>query len=921
MFRNRSFRTKLALAIAPPLLVLVAVVATVVRPRLDDATSAAHELDMATYADLNMQLRDELQVERDLTIQGIVSRPGTRIDLSTTRQVTDTRRAAVQAAADALRPETQAERDGAAAASQAVASLLVLRDQIDTGTVGPFQIFEGYELLIDGLAEPSRAILRNANTSQLQRYATANLAYLEYKNAIARTNSFLGLRVESGTITQTDLLRAGSDLAVAEQYRKQFETSASPEAVALHRAVASGAEFATATELRERIELSGARNTTPDVSPSAWWQAASRQLASLDEVEDRTFGELRNQAAAAEDEARRDTTVYLAALGIGVLLAALAALALARSISARLAQVTNDARVIASDRLPEVLDALRNPTPEVLAQALPQVTSDSTDEIGSLADSFNTVLRTAVETSINHAHRRSETLTNILVNLGRRNQALIDRQLELVDELESSQRDPDVLRGLFQLDHMITSLRRNAENLLVLASDSQGRAWSAPVPMVDVVRGAIAEVEDMSRIALELDMADTPMISGRHAVDLSHLVAELVDNALAFSPPSSSVQLRAERSALHYRVWVLDNGVGMTEPELAEANLRVANPPDVDDLSADRIGFQVVGRLARRLGVAVRLQPNPGGGVAASITVPAALLDTETSLLGTLPPVDLTGPSGVVAAAGSSWVSTTAVAPAALAAPTRSSDAADPVPATGEVITPSETAPFEMVPFETTPLAAAPFESAPFETAPFEMVPFETTPLAATPYETAPFETATFEMVPFATESSADSPADAAPSWTPVDASPFAVEATSADVPTPSNAAPSTAAPADHAAAPLPTTPLRRSWLDEDLNPEPARAERERTVDGPGFGQFSAPDSPAPLTTSSGLQRRVPGQAFVGDAKAQEFDSGQFRRLPMPGDRPNHVDDLGLAQHRLDALSGLQAGAGRARDEFPDDEQ
>ncbi len=818
MFRNRSFRTKLAVAIAPPLIVLVALVGTVVRPRLAEASDAAHKQDQAALAIANMQLRDELQIERDATIQKITSRPGSQIDTAAVRSATNARRVTLRGEIDAFSIRDAGERSAIAAAEQAMTSLDTLRSQIDTGTVGPLQIYENFEDLITLQVGISEMLVRGSNDTDLLRQAQADLSYMQYKNALARTNSFIGLRVESGTMTETDLLQISADLAVADEFRGQFLQVATPGAIAQEQAVVASPEFTAAVAMRDDILLAGARNRTPAVSPAAWWASADVQLAAIDNVENRTFGEFRSLADTKETEAQRDSTLYLAVLGIGVILAALAALAFGRSIASRLAKVSSDAHEIASERLPEVLEALRNPTPEVLANALPQVRSDSKDEIGSLAESFNIVLRTAVETSIAHSQRRADTLTNILVNLGRRNQSLIDRQLELVDELESTQRDPEVLRGLFQLDHMITSLRRNAENLLVLASDTQARSWSAPVPMVDVVRGAVAEVEDMSRISLELDLSDASMLTGRYAVDLSHLVAELVDNALAFSPPTTAVHIRSERTNQHLRVWILDSGLGMNESDLSGANLRVSNPPDVDELSADRIGFQVVGRLALRLGVSVRLQANPGGGIAASITVPVALLDvpevpdeTEDGFAVPAPP------------------HTASISPAAVAA----SISPAPVAAIAE-------------------LAVA---------------------------EVAPEPVLTTRALPIAVEVEPAPPAPAIPA-------PVHAEITRSRAVIPQNGLP------------------RRTWLD--ATPE----------------ELATTELPTPLTTS-GLQRRVPGQAFVGDAKAQQFDSGQFRRLPMPGDRSNPLDDADVAEvaeGRLNALSGLQSGVGRARDESSPDE-
>jgi hypothetical protein len=305
MFRNRSFRTKLAVAIAPPLIVLVALVGTVVRPRLAEASDAAHKQDQAALATANMQLRDELQIERDATIQKITSRPGSQIDTAAVRSATNARRVTLRGEIDAFPIRDAGERSAIAAAEQAMTSLDTLRSQIDTGTVGPLQIYENFEDLITLQVGISEMLVRGSNDTDLLRQAQADLSYMQYKNALARTNSFIGLRVESGTMTETDLLQISADLAVADEFRGQFLQVATPGAIAQEQAVVASPEFTAAVAMREVILLAGARNRTPAVSPAAWWASADVQLAAIDNVENRTFGEFRSLADTKETEAQR----------------------------------------------------------------------------------------------------------------------------------------------------------------------------------------------------------------------------------------------------------------------------------------------------------------------------------------------------------------------------------------------------------------------------------------------------------------------------------------------------------------------------------------------------------------------------------------------------------------------------------------
>lgn len=321
---------------------------------------------------------------------------------------------------------------------------------------------------------------------------------------------------------------------------------------------------------------------------------------------------------------------WLAALVVCTAVTAVAVLA-RRHLVRRLHAVAAEAEEIATARLPAVLDALRTPSSGAVLGALPQVRMDSEDDIGTIADAFNTVLKASVEITIEHSRRHSEMLTNLLVSLGRRNQTLIDRQLDLIDELEASQDDPNTLEGLFALDHMLTTMRRNAENLLVLASDGSARRWTQPVAMHDVIRGAVSEVGEMSRVVLEMASDDGTVVVGRAAVDLSHLIAELVDNATSYSPPEMPVTVRGEIRPHGYRIWVLDHGFGMTEETLETVNATLAEGGRRDELIADQVGFQVIGRLAQRLGCQVHLQVNPGGGLAASIAVPVSNLERSES--------------------------------------------------------------------------------------------------------------------------------------------------------------------------------------------------------------------------------------------------------------------------------------------------
>jgi signal transduction histidine kinase len=222
--------------------------------------------------------------------------------------------------------------------------------------------------------------------------------------------------------------------------------------------------------------------------------------------------------------------------------------------------------------------------------------------------------------------QRRQFTSDLLVNLARRNQSMLYRQLDIIGQLEESEQDPDALAELFRLDHLTTRVRRNAENLLVLSGEKPPRVWSQPVALRDVVRAAIAETEDLDRVAFEID--DRPLIDGTAVTDLTHLIAELMENAVRYSPPDAVVTVRARydtRDRQGFLLTVEDWGIGMAPPELAAANELLADPPEIDLSVSKHLGFHVVARLAKRHHVQVSLTATPGSGVTASVALPAAL--------------------------------------------------------------------------------------------------------------------------------------------------------------------------------------------------------------------------------------------------------------------------------------------------------
>ncbi len=329
---------------------------------------------------------------------------------------------------------------------------------------------------------------------------------------------------------------------------------------------------------------------------------------------------------------QRQLTATARTFAVIVVITLLAALLAAFLVSARLAQrivrplrsLGAIARDIADQRLPALVRRAQAPDAGDDLPPIPTVQLDTNDEIEDVADAFNVVCTTAADLAAEQARSR-RSVARMFVSLGRRNQNLLSRQLEFIDRLERETSDPDVLEELFRLDHLATRMRRNAESLLVLAGEEPPRRWAEPVSLTDVVRGAVAEVEDYQRV--NVDGVDESQLVGSAVSDVSHLLAELIENAAQFSPPDTTVEVVGRRVVDGYSLAVVDDGVGMSEEQLADVNHRLDTSPLVDRVPSSFLGLFVVGRLAARHGIRVRLVESTTEGVTAKVLLPNSLVE------------------------------------------------------------------------------------------------------------------------------------------------------------------------------------------------------------------------------------------------------------------------------------------------------
>jgi signal transduction histidine kinase len=327
---------------------------------------------------------------------------------------------------------------------------------------------------------------------------------------------------------------------------------------------------------------------------------------------------------------------FVVVIGIGLVIVVVGVTMMglfARRIARDVTGLEATARHLADEEMPALIERLRKGEQEPVPAEAPPRLRTKTAEIARAEAAITSLQHTAAVAATGEARLRNG-IGQVFVSLARRNQSLLQRQLRLIDALEQKASDPATLADLFPLDHLTTRMRRHAEGLIILSGAAPGRSWSEPVPVIDVIRGAVAEVEDYKRVTVLTRAEDA--VTGLAAADMIHLLAELIENATLSSPSGTRVEVRAERVANGFAIEIDDRGLGIEAGQLRTINQQLAKPPDFDLANADQLGLFVVGKLAARHGVRVALRPSPYGGTTAvalmpnSIVVPAHETEADT---------------------------------------------------------------------------------------------------------------------------------------------------------------------------------------------------------------------------------------------------------------------------------------------------
>ncbi|HET9079970.1 MAG TPA: nitrate- and nitrite sensing domain-containing protein [Trebonia sp.] len=393
----------------------------------------------------------------------------------------------------------------------------------------------------------------------------------------------------------------------------------------------SAEKLAVATASANQPLTIGNQQGCTNLTPAQCWQTTqSTQISLMRQVSNGLVTDITTQANALESSSMRTAIEVSLATLILLIVVLLITTFVARSMIRPLRKLRADALEVAGSKLPDMVRRLSESEGGDTSAEIEPIGVTSTDEIGEVARAFDQVHREAVRLAADEAMLRGN-LNAMFVNLSRRSQSLIERQLSLIDSLEQTEQDADRLSSLFRLDHLATRMRRNSENLLVLAGhEAASRRWSQPVPLVDVLRAAVSEIEQYERVVLNVQPGI--QVVGQAVNDVVHLVAEIVENATTFSPEDTQVYVTGQPlTSGGVLLDITDNGVGISEQEMAHANWRLDNPPVVDVAVSRRMGLFVVGRLAARHGVRVRLRHAQSGGLTALIWLPESVAAPESS--------------------------------------------------------------------------------------------------------------------------------------------------------------------------------------------------------------------------------------------------------------------------------------------------
>ena len=519
-----------------------------------------------------------------------------------------------------LDPFLEQAFDGVIEASERLPDV---RASVESGNLAPNLVDRQYSVILREVLQLPEQFAGTIEDRTLGTYLNANALVDQTVDNIAneRGFGFYALEGDGQEASARDhLVGLFPETTSAQARARQAVLNLGNDGIEMPDWGAQSEAFTDFSNLRSRLQTSA----LPDwaaVSENTWLDQATIEIDALDPTRASLWSAVQRNAAAAQSAALSQATLTILIAIVALAASVVIALLVGRTITSPLRRLTAAAGEV-RDQLPRLVEQVSTPG-EGPDLTLMQIPVESTDEIGHLATAFNEVNQTTVEVAQEQAALRG-SIAEMFVNVARRDQVLLNRQLSFIDTLEREEEDPNTLANLFRLDHLATRMRRNAESLLVLAGIDSGRRVRGSMTLSDVVRTASSEIEQYDRINLQLGV--DPHMHGFNSLPAAHLLAEIMENATVFSEPGTPVDVVTSAEIEFITVTVIDRGLGMSAEDIKDANQRIRQSGASDVIGAQRLGLHVVGRLATRLGTKVVFARADGaGGTQVRVRFPRAL--------------------------------------------------------------------------------------------------------------------------------------------------------------------------------------------------------------------------------------------------------------------------------------------------------
>jgi signal transduction histidine kinase len=625
----RSIRARVAILVLVPLLALVGLYAFAAAITAGAAiTLAKATTSRNLVADPIGFYATSLQGERILAVTYLAAPTAqARAALMAQEPKTDAVFAALRASASASgfqSATSPAVKAGMAATLSDGAGLSVLRQQILARTVSRADAQAAYtKVIAEGMSTIAATVLQQPNVPLVGQSLDV-LQVARAEDSLLQSEALLVGDVTARNFPAADHAKFAELVGTYRGALAQAMSAMDPQYSAPYQRGVSAKSLAD-LQASEDTVINSRPGALPVINMTAYDLAARTVAAGLAVTSYQAGLTLAN---ALHQAAGPINLRLILAGGLGLLaiiVSVAVSVLLGRRLVRQLAELREDALELAHRRLPRVMTRLSaGDDVDVEAEAPPLAAS--ADEIGQVRQAFNSVQRSAIEAAVSQARMRAG-ISMIFRNVARRSQVLLHQQLTLLDALERRAAEPAELEGLFRIDHLTTRMRRQAEGFVVLAGDQPGRTWTEPVPMADVLRGAVAEVVDYARIRVVC--TSRAALQGRVVADAIHLIAELAENATVFSPPHTPVRIVGSVVVRGFAVEIEDRGLGMTPENMASANAAFLNPPPLDFPQTQQLGLYVAARLAQRHEIRVTLRSSPFGGTTAIVLIPMGLVVTE----------------------------------------------------------------------------------------------------------------------------------------------------------------------------------------------------------------------------------------------------------------------------------------------------